>query len=156
MSELTTPAALLAAINAEHATLLALLPQFTEEQWRAEGRADGWSPHDIIMHLADSGYGMALMVLGEIKPSLPLNAAGWMDADAHNDQRRIKNAGQSRAKAMSRLEASFEHVRRAIETTVDMQAPGPYGPIHTRGFWLQSMVNHAREHRAELEEMLAR
>ena len=60
MSEITTPAALLAAINAEHAALLALLPQFTEEQWRAEGRAGGRSPHELPNVPARSGDGLAL------------------------------------------------------------------------------------------------
>ena len=154
MSETPDSGALLAAMIAERDALLALLPRFSDEQWHTGLRADGWSPHDIVMHLADSEYGMALMVLGEVKPSLPLNEQGWMDADAHNEQRRVKNAGQSRDKAVRRLTASFEHACRAIEAAGDLHAPGPYGPIHTRGYWLQSLVAHAREHRSELEEML--
>ncbi len=155
MNEPPDRAGLLAALEVERDALLALLPRFDDEQWRAPARTDGWSPHDIVMHLADSGYGMALMVLGEMTPSLPLTDQGWMDIDGYNEQRRVKNAALTREKAMGRIAASFKHVRRAIEATADMNAPGPYGPVHTRGFWLQRMVDHARLHRHELEESLA-
>ena len=49
----------------ERATLLELLPRFSDEQWRTAARDDGWTAHDIATHLADANYGLALMALGE-------------------------------------------------------------------------------------------
>lgn len=145
----------LAALEAERAALLDLLPRFSDEQWRAATRADGWTAHDIASHLADGNYGLARLVLGEIQPVLPTNpATGWMDADGYNQQRRVQNAALPREKVASRMASAFEHCRRAIETIDDVDAPGPYGPNHTKGQWLQRMIDHSREHRADLEALL--
>lgn len=156
MPEPMTRDALLSQLSQERARLEALLPRFSDEAWRAGGRNDGWSPHDIIGHLADANYGMALLVLGEITPSLPIDeTTGWMDVNELNEQRRAKNAALPREKLASRLSSAFTHVQRAIEATEDMNAEGPYGPRHTKGFWLNRMVQHTRQHREELEQILA-
>lgn len=150
-----TRAAMLAAIEQEHARLQAVLPRFSDEQWHSAQRADGWTAHDVAAHLADSNYGLALLVLGEIQPTLPLKEdSSWMDADAYNEQRRAKNTTLPRDKVASRLDSALGHVRRAIETVDDVDAPGPYGPVHTKGLWLRQMVRHTQQHRSELEEML--
>jgi uncharacterized protein (TIGR03083 family) len=146
---------LLATLDQERAALLALLPRFSDAQWRTVARADGWTAHDIATHLADSNYGLALMVLGELQPSMKINEqTGWMDVTDLNQQRREKNAALPREKVLSRMASSFDHARRAIESTADFDAPGPYGPIHTQGQWLRRIVAHTREHRQELEQLL--
>src|SRR5204863_88479 len=95
---------LLATLDRERAAMLELLPHFGDEQLRAATRADGWSAHDIAMHTADSNYGLALMVLGEIPPGTLIDAqTGWMRVDDLNEQRRQKNAALPRAKVMSRM-----------------------------------------------------
>jgi Mycothiol maleylpyruvate isomerase N-terminal domain len=153
MAELDTQAALLDALEEERAALDLLLARFDEPRWRGVFRADGWSAHDIAAHLADSNYGLALLVLGEIKPSLPLSDSGWMQADDYNQQRREKNAALPKEKVAARLASSFEHARRAIVATEDLAAPGPYGPVHTKQLWLNRIIDHTRSHRAELEEL---
>jgi hypothetical protein len=146
---------LLAALEGERAAMLELLPRFGDEQLRAATRADGWTAHDIAMHTADSNYGLALMVLGEIPPATQLNEqTGWMSVDGLNEQRRQKNATLPRAKVMSRMASSFDHARRAIETIDDYDAPGPLGPRHTKGQWLQRIIAHTRDHRQDLEQLL--
>ena len=146
--------ALLTSLQQEQNRLLDLLPRFSDEQWQISARDDGWTVHDIVMHMADATYGLSLMVLGEIQPSLAIDPqTGWMDVGAYNEQRRQKNAGLSREKAMSRITSSFVQARRAIESTDDRDAPGPYGPIYTKGQWLQRIVNHLEEHRHDLEQM---
>lgn len=146
---------LLAALAAEQADLTALLPRFDDEQWHAASRADGWTAQDIAAHIADSGYALARLVLGEIQPSLPLSpTTGWMAPDDYNQQRRMQNRSLSREKLASRMASAFEHARRAIETIDDYDAPGPYGPAHTKRQWLRRIVDHTHEHRAELEALL--
>lgn len=147
---------LLMALDSERAALLELLPRFSDEQWHSAARADGWTVHDIIMHLADANYGLALIVLGEIPPPLKLDeASGWMQGlDDYNDQRRQKNAALPRDKAMSRTSNAFEHAKRAIESVDDLAAPGAYGPIHTKGQWLKRIVQHTHIHRRDIENML--
>ena len=123
---------MLASLERERAALLELLPRFGDEQLHTATRADGWTAHDIATHLADSNYGLALMVLGEIPPAIQVNEqTGWVDAADINEQRRQKNANLPRAKVMSRMSSSFEHARRAIETIDDYDAPGPLGPRYT-------------------------
>jgi hypothetical protein len=146
---------LLTRLEHERAALLELLPRFSDQQLRTAMRADGWTAHDIATHTADSNYGLALMVLGEIPPALQVNEqTGWINPDELNEQRRQKNANLPREKIMSRMASSFEHARRAIETIDDYDAPGPLGPRHTKGQWLKRIVDHAGEHRRDLEQLL--
>jgi hypothetical protein len=146
---------LLAKLERERAAMLELLPRFSDQQLRTAMRADGWTAHDIATHTADSNYGLALMVLGEIPPALQVNEqTGWINPDELNEQRRQKNANLPREKIMSRMASSFEHARRAIETIDDYDAPGPLGPRHTKGQWLKRIVDHAGEHRRDLEQLL--
>ena len=156
MAELDTREELLAALEYERAALLAVLPRFSDEQWRAVARSDGWTAHDIAAHLADANYGLALMALGELQPPLRFDdRTGWMAGlDDYNQQRRERNAALPREKVLSRSAKALDEGRRAIETVEDLDAPGPYGPIHTRRQWLQRIVLHTREHRRDLERLL--
>ena len=156
MPDVLSRAELLAALETERAALVALLPQFGDEQWYGASRADGWTAHDIAAHVADASYGLARLALGEAQPVLPVDpATGWMDPSGYNDQRREQNRSLSREKLATRMASAFEHARRAIESVPDYDAPGPYGPTHTKGQWLQRIVDHAREHRHELSELLS-
>ena len=155
MTTTPTQADLLTRLEQERGMLLELLPRFGDEQWRAVTRNDGWTVHDIAMHIADSSYGLSLIVLGEVEPNLPLNPdTGWMEVDALNEQRRQKNAGLTREKVMQRVAGSFDHARRAIEHTNDLDAPGPLGPSRTKRDWLQRIVSHVESHRQELEDLI--
>src|SRR3954468_21380003 len=101
MASSLTRADLLSTLEHERAAMLDLLPRFGDEQLHTAMRADGWSAHDIAMHTADSNYGLALMVLGEIPPAIQVNEqTGWVDAANINEQRRQKNANLPRAKVM--------------------------------------------------------
>jgi uncharacterized damage-inducible protein DinB len=150
----TNQADLIAALIDERDALSNIIEQFDDNAWHTYRRSDGWSAHDIAAHLADANYGLALMVLGEVQPSMPLNDQNWMDVDDYNEQRRQKNASLTKAKIASRLASSFAHAERAIQTIADLNAPGPYGPVHTKGQWLNRIVIHSHMHRSELEELL--
>jgi uncharacterized damage-inducible protein DinB len=156
MAELNTREELLAALEQERDALLSVLPRFSDEQWRAATRGDGWTAHDIATHLADANYGLALMALGELQPPLQFDErTGWMAGlDEYNQQRREKNAALPREKVLSRSAKALDEGRRAITTSDDLDAPGPYGPIHTTRQWLQRIILHTRQHRRELEQLL--
>jgi len=157
MPDLNTREELLAALEQERSALLSVLPRFSDEQWRAATRADGWTAHDIATHLADANYGLALMALGELQPPLQLDEqSGWMAGlDEYNEQRRAKNAVLPREKVFSRSAKALDEGRRAIEAIDDLDAPGPYGPVHTKRQWLQRIILHTRQHRRELETLLS-
>jgi DinB family protein len=156
MEQLQTREELLGALDQERAALLDLLPRFSDEQWRSATRDDGWTAHDIATHLADANYGLALMVMGELPPPLPLDqASSWMSGlNEYNQERRRKNAELPREKVLSRSAKALDQGRHAIETIDDLDAPGPYGPVHTRRQWLQRIILHTRQHRGELEQLL--
>jgi uncharacterized protein (TIGR03083 family) len=157
MATLTTREELLAALDHERAALLELLPRFSDEQWRTATREDGWTAHDIATHLADANYGLALMALGELSPPLQLDEeTGWMAGlDEYNIERRAKNAALPREKVLSRTAKALDEARRAIEKIGDLDAPGPYGPVHTKRQWLQRIVYHTKMHRRDLEQLLS-
>jgi len=78
-SRFPSPAVTVEPSSDDIEALLELLPRFGDEQLRTATRADGWTAHDIAMHTADSNYGLALMVLGEIPPNPQINEqTGWM------------------------------------------------------------------------------
>src|SRR5262245_49100400 len=156
MPELNTREELLAALEQEGAALLAVLPRFSDAQWRATTRGDGWTAHDIATHLADANYGLALMALGELQPPLQLDERnGWMAGlHEYNRARREKNAALPREKVLRRSPKALDEGRRAIETIDDLDAPGPYGPVQTKRQWLQRIVLDTRQHRRELEQLL--
>jgi hypothetical protein len=157
MSEEMTRAGLLTTLEQERRLMLELLPQLSDAQWRGLSRADAWTVHDIVMHVADSTYGLSLMLLGEVPPTTPANPeTGWMDVDAHNEQRRQKNAALPREKVMSRVTGAFDTARRAVEATTDLDSPGPLGPVHTKGQWLRRVIEHVESHRQELKGLVGK
>ena len=158
MSTLNNREELLAALEQERGRLLELLPRFSDEQWRSVTRDDGWTAHDIAAHLADSNYGLAVVVLGELAPPLELDeTSGWMAGlDELNQQRREQNRALPREKVIERSATALDHARRAIEAIDDLDGPGPYGPVHTKRQWLQRIISHTRMHRRDLEELLNR
>jgi uncharacterized damage-inducible protein DinB len=155
MTALETHEQLLAALEQERAAVLALLPRFSDAQWRDASRSDGWTVHDIVGHLSTATYGLARMVLGELAVSTALDPqTGWVDPDEVNEQLRRKGASLPREKVGERMASAFDQARRAIEGTPDLAAPGPGGSPHSKGAWLARIVRHVQSHRRELEELL--
>lgn len=147
-------AAVLAALDAEEAALQAALAGYSDTALTASTRADGWTAHDIAAHLADSTYGLALMLLGEIPVSLPTDPqTGWISPHEYNEQRRQKNTGLSREKLSQRMAGAFAAARRAAIAEAEPTALGPTGESFTRADWHQRTIAHIRSHRAELEDL---
>lgn len=154
MTSTVTHAGLHQRLGEEQQALMALLTGLSDQQWTDVSRDDGWSVHEVVGHLADANYGLALMTLGEIAPAIPVNEQGQLDASGINESGRQRNAALGREKIMERLTKSFGHVARAIDGSADLHADGPYGAASTRGMWLQRIVNHMAEHRRELEAVI--
>jgi hypothetical protein len=148
-------AAFLATLEQEEATLQTLLAGFDDEAFHSKARPDGWNAHAIVAHVADATYGLALMILGEIPVSLPVDeTTGWMDLHDYNEQRRQKNAQLSRAKLNERLAGAFQAARRALASEQHPTSPGPTGGRYTRADWHQRLITHIQDHRAELEALI--
>jgi uncharacterized damage-inducible protein DinB len=148
-------AALLAALESEAAILQRLLDGCSDEVLHERVRLDGWSAHAILAHIADSTYGLALMITGDIPVTLQTDeTVGWVSPHEYNEQRRQKNATLSRAKLNERLAGGFAAARRALEQEQQAEAPGPTGGQFTRGDWHGRVVEHIQGHRAELEALI--
>jgi hypothetical protein len=146
---------LLTALAAEHTALAAVITAIDDDAWRAPIRADGWSPHDIVAHVADGTYGMARMIADELPApdfSGPVQIAQSLVAiDAFNDARRMTNAALSREKVVSRLASAFAVAERAIRNCPDPSMVRPAGTRQDLAFWAQRIVDHAAGHREELK-----
>ena len=149
-------AALITALDAESQQVLALLPQFSDQQWRTNSRADGWTAHDIAGHMADSTYGLALMLLGESTVNVPADPlTGQADASVINQTRREKNRDLPREKVLSRMTAAFATARRAFDTVEDYATVVPFGQGVNKGWLMQRIIDHSVAHREELQALLA-
>ena len=145
-------AALLTGLEEQRTQLLALLSQFSDEQWRGVAREDGWAIHDIAVHVADSTYGLALIALGEGREALPTDpTSGQVSPHDFNEYRRQKNRELPREKLMSRMVAAFAAAQRALETVEDLDTPVNFGEGATKGRVLQRIVEHLAEHQGELQ-----
>lgn len=155
MIQAPSRAALLAALEEEQTQMAAQLSQFSDDQWRTLARDDGWTVHDIASHVADTTYGLALMITGQAAaPPMPIDpTTGWFSPDEYNEIRRQKNRDLPREKVMSRMASSFDAARRAVEATDDYDVPVTFGPRATTGYVLQRIVDHSAGHRAELERL---
>jgi len=146
---------LLGWLEQEREATLALLPRFSDEQWAKLAREDGWTVHDIAVHMATSNYGLAGMALGEIPAPPPAESRKAMMAsiDQINETMRARHQSLPREKTMQRVGGAFDQVRRAIET-LDLAGPSLYPGFPNTAALIQMIVGHSASHRAELEAML--
>lgn len=145
---------LLAELDTERSAITDTVGRIGDEQWTALKRPDGWTAAEIVGHVGDSAYGMALMAdRGGPLDETPLAANGELDVDTINEQRRQKFATMERPKIQRRLAGGLHETRCVIEQSPDLDAPGPFAN-YTKAEWLQRIIKHVRHHREELEGML--
>lgn len=147
-----------AAFEAERSALMSVIGRLQVEQWESLKRDDGWIAHDIVMHLADTNYGLALMAQRKTLPWMSFDRQrGWFDqaqVDLMNQERREKNKGLPLEKVLSRTEKSLDEVAAAIDTVEDLDAESPLDASISTGVMLRRIVRHMAEHRSELEYLL--
>src|SRR5690348_8555195 len=95
-SETPTREQILAAYADEEANLNALLARIPDTAWQTLQRADGWTIHDIVCHIADGAGGIPRLVLEGPPPT-------GFDLNALNEQRRQQNCSLSRQEVEERL-----------------------------------------------------
>lgn len=154
-----TREALLEGLSAEEHAIDALLKRISDEQWSALRRTDGWSIGELLGHIGDSSYGLALMAeRGALVEGAPTTASGQLDIETVNAARRQRHASMSREKITQRLRGGLAEARRVLEQSSDdeMTNPGPsgFGLAATKGDILLRVINHSAEHRKEIEELL--
>ncbi len=145
---------MLAALAHEHDALDDAAMALDDAAWHAPIRADGWSPHDIVAHVADGTYGMARLLKDEL-PAFNFSTPAQIRAtlvgiDAFNDQRRATNAQLTREKVMSRLASAFTVAQQAVQACPDPAVVRPAGTQQDLAFWAQRIIDHAAGHRAEM------
>lgn len=138
-----------AELDAEAAALRALLERISDAEWHSRQRADGWTIHDIVSHIADSSYGISRMVTLGLPPGVQL------DVHARNAERRERLRDLPRPEVERRVGSGFATARDALATVADMDAPGPAGSNRTVGEWLALIPLHNASHREEIEQLLA-
>lgn len=148
-ADILTRDGLAGTIRTEQAALKLLLETIGDDDWATRTREDGWTIHDLVGHIADSLFGINMLVRGQLPPGQPL------DMDALNAQRRERNLPLSRAEIESKLAKGFDTVLTTVEELPDLDAPGPFGPDQTLGWWLSVTAFHTAEHRAQLEQIMS-
>jgi uncharacterized damage-inducible protein DinB len=147
-----------AAFEAERKALLAVINRLQADQWHSLAREDGWTAHDIVTHLADTNYGLALMAQRKTLPSMSFDSQrGWFDqaqVDQMNQDRREKNKDLPLEKVLSRTEKALDEVAAAIEAVEDLEAESPLDGSISNGTMLRRIVRHMAEHRSELEVLV--
>ncbi len=147
-ADILTRDGLAGTIRAEQAALKLLLTAINDDDWATRTREDGWTIHDLVGHIADSLFGINMLVRGQLPQGQVL------DMDAINAQRRERNLSISRAEIETKLANGFDTVLATVQELPDLDAPGPFGPEQTLGWWLSVTAHHTGEHRAQLEQIL--
>jgi hypothetical protein len=157
-----TRQAMLEALLEEKKALLDLLPCFDDAAWHTLSRADGWSVHDIVAHIADTH--LSTVAISGVSPraewaavgvTLPMQSNGRVNMERLNMLRYQLNRQRTRDAVMKRLVEGFTAVAETVQSLDDarLAGPGPYGPPETMLEWFYAVVGHNREHRLELERM---
>ncbi len=154
-----TREALLEGLSAEEHAINGLLKRINDEQWSTLRRADGWTVGELLGHIGDSSYGLALMAeRGALVEGVPTTASGQLDIETVNAARRQRHTSMSREKITQRIHGGLGEARRVLEQSddSDMSAPAPAGfPLAaTKGDLFTRIINHSAEHRKEIEELL--
>jgi hypothetical protein len=159
-----TRQAILDGLAKEQDALLKLLSRFSDEEWRALTRDDGWSVHDIAAHVADI-YLATLATSGlstrlpkaTVGVTLPMSPDGRVNVERLNMLRYQVNRRLSRDEVEKRLAQAHAALLETVSAldSEQMAGPGPYGPPETMLEWFNAMILHSREHRLQLERIYA-
>lgn len=164
MSEPTTRAELLAAMQAGYEKFNALLAPLNEAQLTEPGASDDWSIKDILVHLA-TWQGRAAQALEAAKRGeqpqfdTPINTPEEMNR--FNDATFAANRARSLAEVEQDFRTSYQRLFASVEALgeADLFEPGHFAWMEGDALWKKAegdTFGHYDEHAPPIEAWLAR
>src|SRR5688572_31349170 len=132
-----------------------LLSQYPHTMWSFKGASDGWSIHEIIVHLADAeavGYTRCRRIIAESgKAVFAYNEEDWA--------RELNYSSQSAETAFElfRLlrETTYRLLKSLPESFWERTLEHPENGRMTLDDWLTSYVNHGQLHTRQIQQVFA-
>ncbi len=141
--------------GAAYERLLAALPQFPRAMWQYRAAPDGWTIHEIIVHIADSeanSYTRCRRLIAE--PGLTV-----MAYDEMAWARRLNYHAQSPDAALELFKqlraASYALIKALPETTWTHTIVHPENGVMTMDDWLDVYDRHIPDHIAQMQAVYA-
>lgn len=140
--------------NAYH-EIANLLSQYPRAMWSFKGAPDGWSIHELLVHLGDAeavGYVRCRRIIAEPgKAVFAYNEEDW----AHN----LNYMAQSPETAFElfRLlrDLTYRLLKSVPESAWANTLDHPENGIMTLDDWLKSYVNHSKNHTTQMQDVFA-
>jgi hypothetical protein len=141
--------------GAAYDKLMAALPHFPREMWQFRAAPDGWTIHEIIVHLADSeanSYVRCRRFIAEPgTPVLGYDEMGWarqLNYHAQSPEAALELFKQLRA-------ASYELIKALPEETWANTVVHSENGVMTMDNWLDVYDRHVTDHIAQMQEVYA-
>lgn len=134
-------------------TLITALPQFPREMWQYRAGPEGWTIHEIIVHIADSeanSYARCRRCIAE--PGLTVMAydeTAWarkLNYHAQSPEAALELFKQLRA-------ASYHLIKTLPETAWANTIVHPENGVMTMDDWLDVYARHVPDHLAQMQEV---
>ena len=136
-------------------TLVEGVKQFPVEMWHFKASPEGWSIHEILIHITDSeanSYIRCRRFIAEPKSSV-------MSYDEMQWARALNYAGQSTQEALELFKglrrSSYQLIRELPEATWQNTVYHPENGIMTMDDWLYVYERHIPDHLAQMREVYA-
>jgi hypothetical protein len=135
--------------------LIATLPQFPREMWQSRAEPEGWTIHEIIVHIADSeanSYARCRRCIAE--PGLTVMAydeTAWarnLNYHAQSPEAALELFKQLRA-------ASYHLIKTLPETAWANTIVHPENGVMTLDDWLDVYDRHVPDHIAQMQAVYA-
>lgn len=141
--------------GAAYTKLLAALPQFPRKMWQYRAAPDGWTIHEIIVHIADSeanSYVRCRRFIAEPGSTV-------MAYDEMAWAQRLTYHAQSTEVALELFKhlraASYELIKTLPETVWANTIVHPENGVMTMDDWLDIYDRHVPDHIAQMQEVYA-
>ena len=141
--------------GAAYEKLLAALPQFPRAMWQYRAAPDGWTIHEIIVHLADSeanSYARCRRFIAEPGSTvMAYDEMAWaqrLNYHAQSPEAALELFKQLRA-------ASYALIETLPEAVWDNTIVHPENGVMTMDDWLDVYDRHVPEHIAQMQEVYA-
>jgi len=141
--------------GAAYGKLIAALAQFPREMWQYRAAPDGWTIHEIIVHIADSeanSYTRCRRFIAEPgSPVLGYDEMGWaqrLNYHAQNPDAALELFKQLRA-------ASYQLIKTLPEETWANTVVHSENGVMTMDNWLDVYDRHVPDHIAQMQAVFA-